>query len=628
MDSRDRRLGMDRAISRRDFLHGVGIAIGASLVPACAKNGDPIASEQAPYYPPAEMGMRGSHPGSFEAAHAVVQGQHWPAGPASEHYDLVVVGAGISGLAAAYLYRRDVNPDARILVLDNHDDFGGHAKRNEFTIDGQTLLGFGGTMFMEATKSYPAVAKQVVRELGIDTGRADKYRDKDLFASLGMGYASFFDKETFGADYLAGGGRGYTDAFADAPLSAMAKEELARLFADKEDYLAGMSPTERRAVIEAHSWRDYLASFAGIGEEALTYMQKWGQGLWAIGADAFPAWLAWLEGFPGFAGMDIGYGDEDADWEGGEDVYFPDGNATVARLLVRKLVPGSAPGDSMEDIVTARFDYSTLDLEENATRIRLNSTVVDLRHQDGKLDADVDVTYARDNEARTVTARKVVWAGYHAMLPHVCPEVPNEQAAAQRSAVRAPLAYTSVLVRSWRSFINLGVWRVYCPGSFFSSVRINRPVSIGDYRFPESPDEPVVLHLQHIPLAPGLTASEQFREGRRALLETSFETFERNVREQLGRMLGPGGFDPARDIAGITVNRWPHGYAYSADAESGEVAWWPEYWRHERRPWIDARQPIGNIAIAGTDASSNAMTESAIEEAHRAVQSLVAAGTY
>jgi spermidine dehydrogenase len=282
----------------------------------------------------------------------------------------------------------------------------------------------------------------------------------------------------------------------------------------------------------------------------------------------------------------------------------------------------------MEDIVTARFDYSTLDLEENATRIRLNSTVVDLRHQDGKLDGDVDVTYARDNEARTITARKVVWAGYHAMLPHVCPEVPNEQAAAQRSAVRAPLAYTSVLVRSWRSFINLGVWRVYCPGSFFLSVRINRPVSIGDYRFPESPDEPVVLHLQHIPLAPGLTAPEQFREGRRALLETSFETFERNVREQLGRMLGPGGFDPARDIAGITVNRWPHGYAYSADAESGDVVWWPEYWRHENRPWIDARQSIGNIAIAGTDASSNAMTESAIEEAHRAVQSLVAAGTY
>ena len=128
-----------------------------------------------------------------------------------------------------------------------------------------------------------------------------------------------------------------------------------------------------------------------------------------------------------------------------------------------------------------------------------------------------------------------------------------------------------------------------------------------------------MIHLQHVPLAPGLPAAEQFREGRRQLLATSFETFERNVREQLDRMLSPGGFDPARDIAGITVNRWPHGYAYSVDAESGDVAWWPEYWQHEHRPWLDASRSIGNIVVAGTDASSNAMTESAIEEAHRAV---------
>jgi spermidine dehydrogenase len=205
----------------------------------------------------------------------------------------------------------------------------------------------------------------------------------------------------------------------------------------------------------------------------------------------------------------------------------------------------------------------------------------------------------------------------------VCPDVSTSQASALRSSVRAPLVYTNILIRNWRSFVELGFWRAYCPGSFFQSVRINRPMSIGDYRSSLSPDEPVTLHLQHIPLAPGLTAPEQFRAGRQALLETSFETFERHVRDQLGRMLGPGGFDPVRDITGITVNRWPHGYAYSVDAESGDVAWWPEMWRHERRPWVAARQSIGNIAIAGTDASSNAMTESAIEEAHRAVHELI-----
>ncbi len=247
-----------------------------------------------------------------------------------------------------------------------------------------------------------------------------------------------------------------------------------------------------------------------------------------------------------------------------------------------------------------------------------------LSHQDGKLDADVDVTYVRGDESRTVTASKVVWAGYHAMLPHICPDVSEEQGAALGSSVRAPLTYTNVLIRNWRSLAKLGVHRAYCPGSFYQTVMFTHPVSMGDYRFSQSPDEPVVLHMEHIPLAPGLPAAEQFRAGRQFLLETGFETFEYNLRDQLGRMLGPGGFDPAKDIAGITVNRWSHGYAYSVDAESGDVAWSPKKsWQHERRPWVDARQSIGNIVIAGTDAASNAMTESAIEEAHRAVHELM-----
>jgi hypothetical protein len=143
----------DRTVTRRDFLNGVSVAIGASLLPACSKTGDPLVEALGAYYPPAETGMRGSHPGSFEAAHATVQGQRWEAERTDEQYDLVVVGAGISGLSAAYIYRRDVKPDARILILDNHDDFGGHAKRNEFTLDGRTYLGNAGTMLMEAPRT-------------------------------------------------------------------------------------------------------------------------------------------------------------------------------------------------------------------------------------------------------------------------------------------------------------------------------------------------------------------------------------------------------------------------------------------------------------------------------------------
>ena len=292
MNSRNRRLDMDRAISRRDFLNGVGVAIGASLLPACSRTSESVIEIPSAYYPPAETGMRGAHAGSFEAAHAAVQGRHWAAEKSDEHYDLVVVGAGISGLSAAYIYRRDVNPNARILILDNHDDFGGHAKRNEFTLDDRMFIGYGGTMLMEAPKTYPATAKQVIRELGIDFERNSESYHKYFFASHGGGRVTFFDKETFGADYLASGENGLGESIDDLPLSESAKAEFERLFADKEDHLAGMTTVERRAVLESHSWREYLATYAGIGEEVLTFVQRWPHGVWAIGADALPAWMA------------------------------------------------------------------------------------------------------------------------------------------------------------------------------------------------------------------------------------------------------------------------------------------------------------------------------------------------
>jgi spermidine dehydrogenase len=221
-----------------------------------------------------------------------------------------------------------------------------------------------------------------------------------------------------------------------------------------------------------------------------------------------------------------------------------------------------------------------------------------------------------------VTAGKVVLAGYHAMIPRLCPEMPGDQRAALSNAKRAPLVYTNVLLRDWKSFVKLGVNRVQCPGSYYQNIMLDFPVSLGSYRFSESPEKPVILHMTRIPTQPGLSANGQFAAGQRQLLSTPFETFERNIRDQLGRMLGDGGFDPARDIAGITVNRWPHGYAYGYDPESGDIAFEPELWPVEKRHWLVARHRFGNISIAGTDAASNAMTESAIEEAYRAVNDL------
>jgi spermidine dehydrogenase len=292
-------------------------------------------------------------------------------------------------------------------------------------------------------------------------------------------------------------------------------------------------------------------------------------------------------------------------------------------LLVRSLIPAAAPGNGMEDIVTARFDYSQLDRPGSTTRLRLSSTVVRARHTNNDLSEPVEVTYVRDGKGQVVRGNKVVMACYNAMIPMLCEELPETQKAALGNCVRAPLVYSNVLIRNWKSFVELGIDRAYCPGEYHHSVALDFPISIGSYQCPKSPDEPVVLHLTRVPGEPGNpSARGQFVAGKRDLYSASFEVYERNIREQLNRLLGPGGFDSARDIAAITVNRWPHGYAYGYDPASDSIAFEPGLWPSDKRYWEIGSRRFGNISIAGTDAASNAMTESAIVEAYRAVGEL------
>ena len=203
----DKKLGMDRPIARRDFLNGVALTAGAAVLGGAAPaHADATSQDQAGYYPPARTGMRGSHPGSFEAAHAVRDGTlKAPAGKLAgdeEHYDLIVVGGGISGLSAAYFFR-ERKPDAKILILDNHDDFGGHAKRNEFMLDGKLALMNGGTLEIDSPRPYSVIAGGLLKKLGVDPVKLDEECSKeDFYKSLGLTRGIFFDKETFGSDKL------------------------------------------------------------------------------------------------------------------------------------------------------------------------------------------------------------------------------------------------------------------------------------------------------------------------------------------------------------------------------------------------------------------------------------------
>ena len=624
---------MDRPIGRRDFLNGVSLGLtGALAYPWFEAPGQPagIGPEQAQVdYPPARTGMRGSHDGSWEVAHALRDGQRWEgaADDTDPVYDLVVVGGGISGLAAAYFYRNAKGPKARILVLDNHDDFGGHAKRNEFHHDQRLLIGYGGSQSIEDPSDYSTVAKGLLVELGVKVKKFYEAFDQDLYESLGLRRGVFFDRETFGVDRLVveKAGKAARDAgerirafAATIPLSERARQDFIRLHNETVDYMPGLSAAEKRARLKAISYAEFLIDFAKVDPLVVAYFQQRPHGNIGVGIDAISALE--LLNYPGFQGL--GLPAREREGEGLTDPYifhFPDGNASIARLLVRSLIPRVAPGRTMEDVVTVRFDYTRLDEADSPIRIRLNSTAVNVRHLGSAEDAkEVAVTYVRNGTARRVRARRAVLACYHSIIPRLCPELPDRQRAALSEGVKIPLVYVNVLMRDWTAFQKLGVSQIYAPNSYFSTVALDFPVALGSYRNPRTPAEPMVLTLHRVPCKPGLPKRSQNKIGRFELVTTTFETFEREIRSQLTRVLAAGGFDPARDIEAITVNRWPHGYA-----DEGDLLTDPE-WKHDAdKPWVIARQRHGRIAIANSDAARRAYADAAINQANRAVAELL-----
>ena len=628
-------------ITRRDLLNGMALGTGALLLPAhgnesggqAAKTTAINPEDFSNYYPPTLTGMRGSHVGSFEVAHALAwQGQKPDAyEPLNEHYDLVVVGAGMSGLAAAWYYLKKAAPEARVLVLDNHDDFGGHAKRNEFHYNGRMLLSLGGAQNLDSPSNYGDVAGSLMIDLGIDeaaiaqmaANTPDDYPlGGKLGGDIGLTVPDGDGHLTIGGHWLKYfHGRGdYRAAVSELPIPENQKDKLVVFFGGEKDFLDDLSLTEKWGYVNNTSYNQFLLDRVGLSIDTIPILNAhllilngpsgWNhtvlEGILA-GCPGLRA-MGWLADFvDSIAAMLI-------DDLAGEIRMFPDGNASVARLLIQKMIPGVAPGmKGFEDVAIARFDYSALDLADQPVRVRLNSTAVGVK----EVGDQVQVDYVQQGKPLNITANHCVLACYNNLIPHLCPEMSDVQKEGLRYGVRVPFVYANVLLDNGRAFSKLGVTITQCPYDPFQWVSAAPTMTSGGYKPPSSPDDPMVVFMMSSPTpADGQegTTRDLLRVGRHKIYATTFDEYEEEIREQLQAMLGRFGFDHETDIKAITVNRIPHGYAYWYQGLDD-----PE-WEEGQAPHEIGRQQFGRISIANSDSEVTPLMNAAFDAAYRAVE--------
>lgn len=629
---------MVRRVTRRDFMNGValGTSVGV-LAPGSlwamdsGPSQEPSAKLGVNNYPPTLTGLRGSHEGSYEVAHALAWRGEKPADyqALDEHYDLVVVGAGMSGLAAAWFYQRKMGGDARVLVLDNHDDFGGHAKRNEFHHNGRMVLSLGGAQNLDSPGNYSEAAGGLMRDLGIDQNAIDAMDENTpdnyllggkWHGNVGMSMPSPDGHVTVGGHwYKFFHGRGeYAAAVQALPISESEQEKLIAFFGGERDFLDDLSWSEQYDYINTASYNRFLVDRVGLSKETVAMFDAHllilnGPSGWqhtvfeaiSAGAPGLRA-MGWLTNFiDSLAALMI----EDL----AEIRMFPDGNASVARLLVQKLIPSVSPGmKGFEDVAVARFDYDKLDQENQSTRIRLNSTVVGVREADDR----VVVEYVRAGTPQRITANHCVLACYNNLIPHLCPEMSEQQKDALSYSVRVPFVYANVLLDNGQAFSQLGVEFTQCPYDTFQWVSAAPTMTNGGYEPPRGPDDPMAVFMMGspTPTIEGGVGRDLYRAGRHKIYATTFAQYETEIRLQLQSMLGKHGFNHETDIRAITVNRIPHGYAYFYLGLDD-----PE-WEEGQAPHEIGRAQFGRISIANTDSEATPLMDAAFDAAWRAVE--------
>jgi len=372
-----------------------------------------------------------------------------------------------------------------------------------------------------------------------------------------------------------------------------------------------MTAKARKAYLKGTSYTDFLRQHGGLGDEAIQLFDNANHGAWGVETRDLSVAEGVDGGMPGLnlLGKDFASGEWDYN-----PAMFPDGNASIARLLVQALIPDVAPGTNAENVAVANFHYDRLDQKVSPTRLRLNSTVINAVNTD----SGVSVSYIKDDQPLRVKASHCVMACYHCIIPYLCPNQPETQKTAQKYQVKSPLLLTNVLIRSSEAMDKLGIAGAHCPGRMHGSIFMFKGINTGGYhhKFADNGPVPLTFWGSLSPPKDIIRLQDQLRASRAKMLTLSFEDYEREVRTVLDGMLGPAGFDVKNDILAITVNRWPHGYSHEY------LDLWDPVWPKGKAPHEIASQPYGNITMANSDAGADAYTHVAIDQAFRAVHEL------
>jgi spermidine dehydrogenase len=633
----DRALGMERSVTRRDFLNGALLGSGALLLNSAspvrllARTAAMRSEDDWTGYGGVGdyANSNGNTAAVLEAGHQIRDGlfENLPGDviDTGESYDCVIVGGGISGLAGALIFQRKAGESKTCLVLDNHPIFGGEAKRNEFLVDGHRLIGHQGSALF--WRPYPhSFMARFYESIGLKTQRLEYQKwaapapeiALERTSYLGSApYGLYFGPEFGGAKSGAKSGQAQgvwvTDPWGKklegAPISARAREELLRY--QSPDQAPVQRPQYRGDAIsrrlDTMTLEDHLMERYGISRETVrTFLSPDEGGGYGLGPDA-------LSGYTGYAFDELGPIPEDG------TQMFPDGNSGIARLIVKTLIQESIAGSSaIEDVCRNNVNFAALDRAGAAARIRLGSTAVWVKHDgDPAKSESVTIAYTRGGKTYRVKARSVVMAGGSWTTRHIVRDLPADRKEAYSQFYRSPCMMANVAVRNWRFLYKLGISGCQWFEGLGSFMQVHKLALCGTDSPTIGPDSPVVLTIKVLYTYPGETAEQQGHMGRGEMISTSFREYERQIRQQLTDMFAGSGFDAGRDVAGIILNRWGHAYASPAPGF---------YFGKDGKPApgdVLRAAPFARIAFANTDLSGTPDHKSSILEADRAVEQLL-----